>query len=141
MGGSQVDGARFSAAVPSNGATGNGDKLEMGSSTWTWGKASLLLRWESTGTDCSERLWSLLWRYSKTASMLCSVTCCIEPALSGCWTTWSSVVPSSPYNPVLLWCTSAVPSLKVTPPEHLDSSWMLRHQQGSGFSLSKNFAW
>ena len=59
-----------------------GTNWNVRSSIWTWGKASLLWGWWSTGTGCSERLWSLLlWRYSVPAWPISCVTCCTEPAL------------------------------------------------------------
>jgi len=43
-------------------------RTDMGSSSWTWGRPSLLLEWQSTGTGCPEGLWILLLRrYSNTS--------------------------------------------------------------------------
>ena len=40
--------------------------------------------WQSTETDCPERLWKLLlWRYSKLPRTLSCAICCREPALAG----------------------------------------------------------
>jgi len=43
------------------------------------------LQWQSTGTGCPERLWNLLWRYSRPLWTPSCVTCCREPALAGDW--------------------------------------------------------
>jgi len=43
-----------------------GKNCNTGSSKQTWGRNSLLWEWQSSGTGCPERLWSLPpWRYSK----------------------------------------------------------------------------
>jgi len=72
-----------------------------GNSIWTWGKISLLWGWQSNGTGCPERLWSLLlWRYSKAACTLSCATYRREPVLAGDWAWWSqSSLPIS----VILW--------------------------------------
>ena len=72
--------ARIFSVVPSDRTKGNELKLEHR-------KFHLTIRWNSEGnsprTSCLERLWSVfLWRYSKPAWTLSSVTYCREPALA-----------------------------------------------------------
>ena len=70
----------------------------------TWGWASLLSEWESTGTGCSDCLWSLfLWKYPRSAWLPSCVICYGEPAVAGGWTQWSPEVPSNFYSSVILW--------------------------------------
>ena len=46
-------------------------------SIWTWGRTSSLWGWQSTGTGCPGRLWSLLlWRYSRPAWTRSCAACC-----------------------------------------------------------------
>ena len=81
-----------------------GTNWNTGSSIQTWGRTSLLWGWQSTGTGCPERLWSLLlWRYSRPTWTPTCATCCSKPALAGGWTWWSPEVPSNPCNSVILW--------------------------------------
>ena len=50
------------------------------SSVWTWGRISFRWGWQSTGTGCPGRLWSLLlWRYSRPAWTRSCATCCRWP--------------------------------------------------------------
>ena len=52
---------------PVTGQGAMGTNCNTGSSIWIWGRTSLLWGWQSTGTGCPERLWSLLlWRTFKT---------------------------------------------------------------------------
>jgi len=97
----------------------------VGGSTQICGKTSLLWGWQSTGTDCPERLWSLLlWRYSRLVWMSSCVIYCRERALAGSWTWWFLEVPSSPYSSVILWF-AAYPSCTKTKHLHVSSvSWM-----------------
>ena len=47
---------------------------------WTWGRTSSLWGWQSTGTGCPGRLWSLLlWRSSRTAWTRSCAACCRWP--------------------------------------------------------------
>jgi len=60
--------------------------------------------WQSTGTGCPGRLWSLLlWRCSRPSWTPTRAACCRGPALQGDRTQWSLEVPSSPYNSVICW--------------------------------------
>ena len=47
-----------------------GTDWDIGSSTQTQGKISLLWAWQSTGTGCPERLWSLLIDYREETTVL-----------------------------------------------------------------------
>ena len=51
-----------------------------GSSVWTWGRTSSLWGWQSTGTGCPGRLWSLLlWRYWRPTWTRSCAACCRWP--------------------------------------------------------------
>ena len=64
-------------------ATGQGPmgtNWSRGRSSWTWGRTSSLWGWRSTGTGCPEKLWILLWRYSRQGPVQPAVG---DPALVG----------------------------------------------------------
>ena len=73
--------------VPSDRTRGSGYELEHKKFYLNTRRISLMWGWQSTGTGCPERLWSLLWRYSEPAWTLSCMTCCRKPALVGelCW--------------------------------------------------------
>ena len=55
-----------------------------GSSVWTWGGTSSLLRVTEHWTGCPGRLWSLLlWRYSRPAWTRSCAACCRWPCFGG----------------------------------------------------------
>ena len=59
--------------------------LEVFSNLWfyDWGRTSSLWGWQSTGTGCPGRLWSLLlWRYSRPAWTRSCAGCCRWPCFS-----------------------------------------------------------
>jgi len=81
-----------------------GTNWNTGISIWTWERIFSLWGWQSTGTGCPMRLWSLLWRCSKPARKLPCASSCREPALAGAWGGWSPEVPSRPQHSVILCC-------------------------------------
>ena len=51
-------------------------EMEIGISIWTWGKLLYMWEWQSPGTGCPERWWSLLlWRYSRASWVLSCALC------------------------------------------------------------------
>ena len=57
-----------------------GTNWSTGSFIWTWGRASSLWAWRSTGTGCPGRSWSLLlWGYSRPAWTRSCAACCRWP--------------------------------------------------------------
>ena len=60
---------------PETGQGAMGTNRSIGSSSWPRGRTSSLWGWRSTGTGCPELLCSLLWRYSRPASMWPCTAC------------------------------------------------------------------
>ena len=96
---------------PVTGQGAMGTNWSIGSPVWTWGRTSSLWGWQSTGTGCSGRLWSLLlWRYSRSAWTWSCAACCRWPCLG------RGVGPDDPQRslptPTILWfCDSVTPSI------------------------------
>jgi len=68
---------------PVTGQGAMGTNWSTGSFTWTWGRTSLLWGWQSPGTGCPGRLWSLLlWRYSRPAWTRSCAACCMWPCFA-----------------------------------------------------------
>jgi len=108
-----MNGARFFSVVLGDRTTGEIDSMilwfhEMGtnwkirSSILTQGKASI--QWQSSGTGCPERLWSLLlWRHSKPTWTFSCAMYSREPALPG---RLDSMTSRGPFQP--LWFLDSV---------------------------------
>ena len=70
----------------------------------SWGRIYFQWGWQSTGSGCPERLWSLLlWKYSRPIWTSTFATYCGEPALAGGWTWWSPEALYIPYSSVAPW--------------------------------------
>ena len=66
-----------------------------------WCKDELSGR-QSSGSSCPERLWSLLWKCSRSTWTPTCVNFCGEPVLAEGWTRWSLEVPSKPWSSMIL---------------------------------------
>ena len=98
---------------PATGQGAMGTKWRIGSSTWTWGRTSLLWGWQSPGIGCPGRLWSLLlWSYSRPTWTCFFAACCRWPCF-GRRVGLDDPQRSVP-DPAILWfCNSVINKLCV----------------------------
>ena len=94
--GRQMNENRLLLVVHSDRTRSYGLNLNTGNSIQRCRRTSSRKGWQSTGTGCPERLWSLLLRrYLWPIWTPTCVTYCREPALARSWTQWFLGVPSN----------------------------------------------
>lgn len=93
----QEDHTRLFSTVHSDGQGAKDTSWNTGISLQTWGGILLLWEWQSNGTICSETLWIVLFRHSKSTWTLSCVTYCRQPAIA---VGLDSMISWSPFQPL-----------------------------------------